>query len=144
MVLLGLGAVLAVLVLGRLTCRARRAARKRRRWFEPPSQTQWDAALRALAYAGPGYPYSFPVLDQHVVSDEELCQAWCSSCRKVRAAGTARELRLAVEERRACLDELERRHPRAVAAWLVEGAAADEDPLPYLSRWSEDHHEQDQ
>jgi hypothetical protein len=142
-VLLGAGGavvVLAVLLSIRWAVRAVREWRGRR--FVVSSES-WDAALRALACASPEYAYYSPVPDPRLLTDEELCQAWCASCEVARTAASPRRLRVVAQERRSYLDELQRRHPLAVEAWLAGPATADGDPMPYLRRGFGDLHQED-
>lgn len=123
--------------------RAVRAVRARRGGRAARSLDRWDAALRALACASPEYAYFPPVPDPRQVTDAELCQAWCASYEVVRTATSARRRKVVAQERRSYLDELERRHPRAIEAWLAGPATADGDPLPYLRRGFGDLHQED-
>jgi hypothetical protein len=61
----------------------------------------------------------------------------------VSTATSARRRKVVAQERRSYLDELERRHPRAIEAWLAGPATADGDPLPYLRRGFGDLHQED-
>jgi hypothetical protein len=63
---------------------------------------------------------------------------WCSSLEVVRSATSSRRLKVVTQERRSYLDELEFRHPHAVATWLAGPASADGDALPYPRRGSGD------
>lgn len=141
-VLFGVLGVVMVLVLVTGARRAVRAVREPRVWPGAGSQNHWDAALRALAYASPGFAYLPPVSDLRLLSDQELCRAWCASYEEVRAARSARELACSAQERRAYLDELERRHPLAVGVWLVS-ATGGGDPMPYLSQGFDDLRQED-
>lgn len=147
-----LGAVIVVLVSVinvRRTIRVIRASRASRANNErggrraAPSHDRWDAALRALACASPEYAYLPPVADPRLLSDEELCHAWCTSFAAVSTAASARRLKVVSQERRSYLDELERRHPRAVEAWLAGPATANGNPMPYLRRGFGDLHQED-
>lgn len=144
MLLFGAVAIVAVLV---VVATARLAARKiRRSPGSPaaPSQAQWDAALRALAYASPGFVYLQPLVDDvRMLSDEQLCQAWCASYKPVTTAKSARQLRIAAEERRSYLDELDRRYPLAVSTWLASVPIASADPFPYLTHGFDDQRQED-
>jgi hypothetical protein len=96
-----------------------------------------------LACASPEYAYYPPAPDPRLLSDEELCQAWCSSFQVVRTATSPRRLEVVAQERRSYLDELQRRHPLAVEAWLAGPATADGSPMPYLHRGFGDLHQED-
>jgi hypothetical protein len=87
---------------------------------EPPpevtrlSAADWDPVVRSL-------------------SDQELCSSWRVSYTfvlSVSASVTGVEL---VNLRQAYLDELERRNPRGVQAWLANGARAAGDPTRHLA-----------
>ncbi|GAA1581636.1 hypothetical protein [Kribbella karoonensis] len=66
------------------------------------------------------------------LSDEALCLAWRASFPGLqRAASPVDQLRV-VEERRAYLDELARRHPDGVAAWLASNPRAAGDPTRFV------------
>ena len=66
------------------------------------------------------------------LADDELCLAWRRSFVALNAArSTADRLRV-VEQRQRYLDELHRRSPAALTSWLVSGARAPSNPLPYL------------
>ena len=141
-VLLAAGAVV-VLVSVISVRRTVRAVREQRGTHSAPSSERWDAALRALASASPEYAY-FPMApNPRLLTDDELCQAWCASFEVVRAAPSARRLAVISQERRSYLDELERRHPRAVEAWLASDPIAGVDPTPYLRRGFDDMHPED-
>ena len=68
----------------------------------------------------------------HSLSNSELCLAWRRSyCSLVET--TSVPLRAAVvASRQAYLDEMERRNPRALTAWLAAGARAAGGPERYL------------
>ncbi|MEV0283216.1 hypothetical protein AB0H36_03760 [Kribbella sp. NPDC050820] len=66
------------------------------------------------------------------LSDEELCLAWRRSFLLLEAARSAQARLTVVEERQRYLDELYRRSPDGVAAWLAAGALASGNPLPYV------------
>lgn len=141
-VLLAAGAVV-VLVSVISVRRTVRAVRERRGTRSASSSERWDAALRALASASPEYAHLPPVPTPRLLTDDELCQAWCASFEMVRAAPSARRLTVVSRERRSYLDELERRYPRAVEAWLASDPLADVDPTPYLRRGLDDMHQED-
>lgn len=68
------------------------------------------------------------------LDDEALCQAWRRSFVHLSACRLpARRLEL-VSLRQVYLDELGRRHPAAVHSWLVSGARAASNPMPFLER----------
>lgn len=68
-----------------------------------------------------------------ILSTEELCTSWRASYTIVRQA-TASDTRVElVSFRQACLDEMERRDPRGLHAWLDSGARAAGNPARFLS-----------
>ncbi len=67
------------------------------------------------------------------LTSDELCQAWRSTHRRLQFAHTAPEVAAYARLRRTVLEELERRHPREVAAWLSAGGSAEQSPT-VLSR----------
>jgi hypothetical protein len=75
--------------------------------------SDWTGAVRAL-------------------SDEELCTSWRASYAIMQAAPVADWVEL-VTLRQAYLDELERRNPRGMRAWLESGARAAGNPARYLA-----------
>jgi hypothetical protein len=66
------------------------------------------------------------------LDDWALCLAWRRSFGRLEAASTAAERLMVVEQRQGYLDELHRRAPDGVAAWLASGARAAGNPLPYV------------
>lgn len=76
-------------------------------------------------------PTPLAVPDQ--LTDEDLCLAWQSSILSLQHSRSVKARIRIVEARQACLDELERRHPSAVHAWLEDGARAASAPTKYLS-----------
>lgn len=63
------------------------------------------------------------------LSDHDLCLAWESTGRALSRCTTASARLEVVRVRQACLDELERRQPDAVRAWVL-GSAGDPDSSP--------------
>jgi hypothetical protein len=63
----------------------------------------------------------------------ELCRRWQDSYEALRAATTAAARLRIVEARQHYLDELERRDPRGLNAWLGENASAAGDPSRFLA-----------
>lgn len=68
------------------------------------------------------------------LSDEDLCLAWESSGRALRRCRTSGARLTLVRVRQACLDELERRQPDAIRAWVLAAEDAETSPAPYLRR----------
>lgn len=68
------------------------------------------------------------------LDDEELCLAWRRSFVQLQHATSASVRMLRVQQRQLILDELERRSPDGLAAWLASGCRAAGNPLPFLVR----------
>ena len=68
------------------------------------------------------------------LSTPQLCALWRKSSAGLRAAQTPAALADVVAARGDLLDELERREPEAMAAWLEAGAVEPEGPSVYLVR----------
>ena len=66
------------------------------------------------------------------LDDVSLCLAWRSSFLLLEAAASVEDRVAIIEHRQRYLDELQRRNPQGVAAWLSSGARASGNPLPYL------------
>jgi hypothetical protein len=75
--------------------------------------SDWTAAVQAL-------------------TDEELCASWRASYAMMRAASPEDWVEL-VTLRQAYLDDLERRNPGGMRAWLDSGARAASNPARYLA-----------
>jgi hypothetical protein len=65
-------------------------------------------------------------------STQELCREWCSSYVALSQAVTPSARLRIVMSRQWCLDELERRHPDGLQAWLESAASAGGDPARFL------------
>jgi hypothetical protein len=66
------------------------------------------------------------------LTDAQLCTAWRVSFSALEKARTEQQRLRIVEERQDCLDELERRNPHGLAAWLASGARAAGDPTRFV------------
>ena len=66
------------------------------------------------------------------LSDDELCTAWLTSYAAMQAAPSADRARI-VTLRQAYLEDLERRNPRGLRAWLDSGAEASGNPATFLA-----------
>jgi hypothetical protein len=84
-----------------------------------------DLASTRAAAAG------FPSTVDHL-STADLCRAWCRSTTALRGSASVSYRAAVVGLRAAYLDELERRHPVGVAAWLSCEDWAAVDPMPYV------------
>jgi hypothetical protein len=112
-------------VTGRISARARhafsfekRAVRERTTWVvssEPPlpSPQRCASALRAM-------------------SNQALCHEWRHTFVRLQSATNPQELMGIVVERQAFLDEMDRRSPSALRAWLASGARAAGGPDRFL------------
>ncbi|WP_167736752.1 hypothetical protein [Nocardioides sp. 1609] len=66
------------------------------------------------------------------LDDADLCRGWCLSFSVLKLARTTSERLEVALLREAYLDELERRHPEALRAWLDAGARPASDPAHHL------------
>lgn len=66
------------------------------------------------------------------LSDEALCRAWRASFSALQKADSPAQRFRIVDERRAYLDEIERRTARGMAAWLASGPRAAGDPSRFV------------
>ncbi|MEV6272211.1 hypothetical protein AB0L64_33915 [Kribbella sp. NPDC051936] len=108
--------------------RARREAKG-----DVPGTPPGSPAARIPATSLVGGPAAEPVMELESLDDEAVCLAWRRSFRRLEAAVTAAERLAVVEQRQRYLDELDRRSPDGVAAWLAAGARASGNPLPYVA-----------
>ncbi|GAA1594333.1 hypothetical protein GCM10009804_58680 [Kribbella hippodromi] len=67
------------------------------------------------------------------VSTQELCQQWSDSYEQLARASTSNARLRVVMARQHCLDELERRDPNGLQAWLASSASAGSDPHRFLT-----------
>ncbi|MFG1913142.1 hypothetical protein [Kribbella sp. NPDC048928] len=65
-------------------------------------------------------------------STADLCRQWRDSYEALRQAQTDRQRLRIVMERQHCLDELGRRDPEGLDAWLSSAASAAGDPAHFL------------
>ncbi|TDO48313.1 hypothetical protein EV651_12379 [Kribbella sp. VKM Ac-2571] len=65
-------------------------------------------------------------------STADLCRQWRESCEALRHARTDNQRLRIVMERQRCLDELDRRDPEGLQAWLASAASAAGDPARFL------------
>jgi hypothetical protein len=77
-------------------------------------------------------PKSPPRIALELLDDRALCLAWRVSFSGLQRAGTAEQRLRIVDERRAYLDELERRTASGLAAWLASGPRAAGDPSRFV------------
>lgn len=72
------------------------------------------------------------------MTDAELCREWRHSFVTLQAARLPHELARVVAQRQVYLDEMERRSPTALQAWLESGARAAGGPDRFLTQWRHD------
>lgn len=68
------------------------------------------------------------------MTDAELCRVWRHSFVTLQAARSPHELARVVAQRQVYLDEMERRSPTALQAWLESGARAAGGPDRFLTK----------
>lgn len=78
------------------------------------------------------------------MTDQELCRQWRHSFVTLQSARSAQELARVVAQRQVYLDEMERRSPTALKAWLDSGARAAGGPERFLTRRPHDDRSDDQ
>ncbi len=133
---LGVGAVLLLLVIAASSPYTLSAYG---RWI----RNDPGASAAVLAAWAPGVPWPapdwrspLPGPDLQRMSTQDLCQAWCASylvlSERSGEQGTKAVL-AAVEERQRYLDELERRNPEGLAAWLAVDGRVASNPASYLT-----------
>ena len=93
----------------------------------------WCATLAAapIAETRPNEEVK-PCVAPEALSDEALCLAWRASFSALQKAGSPAEQLRVADERRAYLDEIERRTTHGMAAWLASGPRAAGDPTRYV------------
>jgi hypothetical protein len=88
---------------------------------------------RALGWYGNHLAVRPKQLPQTTASTSELCRQWLDSYHALsKASSTQARLRI-VMNRQRCLDELERRDPDGLQAWLASSASAGSDPRRFLT-----------
>jgi hypothetical protein len=85
----------------------------------------------SIAGTGPGSE-TRPHVAPHALSDEALCLAWRANFSALQKAGSPTQRLRIVDERRAYLDEIERRTAHGMAAWLASGPRAAGDPSRFV------------
>lgn len=131
----GLGAAGVVWILAIVaTSRAGRRLVPARPVETPARGGPRDPATRATPVVPPAPPPDLPTATLRELDDEELCLAWRRSFVQLQQATSASVRMLRVQQRQLILDELERRNPDGLAAWLASGCRAAGNPLPFLAR----------
>jgi hypothetical protein len=137
---LGVAGLAMVLMLGSTAPVLRSLLRSqlRARWFPERSPTR---PVVSTSPAGApsvieeprlaGAPVSLPENCDNF-DDAQLVMAWRRSFVQLQMAAGEADRLAAVNTRQRCLDELYRRHPRGMAAWLAAGARASGDPTRYI------------
>jgi len=74
-----------------------------------------------------------PQTEAPPVSTAELCRQWQNSHEALRRATSADARLRIVQARQRCLDELEKRDPEGLSAWLASTASAAGDPSRFLT-----------
>jgi hypothetical protein len=75
---------------------------------------------------------SKPRIAVDALSDAALCVAWRASFSALQRAGSPAQRLQVVDDRRAYLDEIERRTAHGMAAWLASGPRAAGDPSRFV------------
>lgn len=133
-VLLGAGSAVMLLLLGFGSsptvirfCRRRVGQSASESASAPPSERLDQTAEPAAAV-----PADDAQSQPQSLTDAQLCTAWRVSFSALEKARTEQQRLRIVEERQDCLDELERRNPHGLAAWLASGARAAGDPTKFV------------
>ena len=90
----------------------------------------WSGAIR---YASAALFTLHPRPTLSKFTDEQLCTQWHDTYLPLQGPLSPRDAIGIVQQRQRCLDELERRHPEGLRAWLGSSAWASSSPLPYLT-----------
>jgi hypothetical protein len=139
-----LGAATALLLMIVVAALSPYAIRRGVRWLTEhghlagasPAQldpANWSATLAAAPIAAiRPEEQAKPSVAPDALSDEALCLAWRASFSALQKAGSPTERLRIVDERRAYLDEIERRTTHGLAAWLASGPRAAGDPTRFV------------
>ena len=134
-----LGLLVALLLLLTSPLVVRRLGRR----ATPPSpvtgQSTWTDPVRASPETPAGGDVPAPAgQDRRIreLTDNALCQLWRRTFWELQSEVDRAAVLALVATRQACLDELERRNPAAVKAWLSSGATAWVGPERF---WPHDH-----
>jgi hypothetical protein len=114
-----LGSLAVALLLRRGLCRVPR-----------PTEAQLAVLVRSLAYANPMFVPLEPTFDLYLLTDDQLAHAWRCSGLAVSSPTDRRALMRAIDERQRYLEELERRQPGLLGAWLAYQVDTPGDVLP--------------
>jgi hypothetical protein len=98
-----------------------------------PDPAEGSSGSGAAPIAGPEpSEVSEPSVAPDALSDEALCLAWRTSFSALQKASSPTQRLRIVDERRAYLDEIERRTAHGLAAWLASGPRAAGDPSRFV------------
>ncbi len=84
-----------------------------------PTEAQLAELGRSLAYANPLFVPFEPTFHLYLLTDDQLAHTWRCSAVAVSSPDDQRDLIRAVDERQRYLEELERRQPGLIGAWLA-------------------------
>jgi hypothetical protein len=96
-----------------------------------PAERSVGPAAAPISLPEPSPPSEPPVAPD-ALSDEALCRAWRTSFSALQRASSPMQRLRIVDERRAYLDEIERRSAHGMAAWLASGPRAAGDPSRFV------------
>jgi hypothetical protein len=98
----------------------------------PENPVERDASPTSAAKVRESESVDAPEVEAAELSDDALCLVWRASFSALERAQSPAERARIVDARRAYLDELERRNPPGVAAWLASGARAAGNPSKFV------------
>jgi hypothetical protein len=104
-----------------------------------PAEESLDGAQEPPPWPGPtGCRLDVSPASAQELTDEELCREWRRSFVTLTSARSSRDLGLVVAQRQIYLDEMDRRSPSALQAWLASGARAAGGPDRFLTQRHDD------
>jgi hypothetical protein len=92
----------------------------------------WVAALGRRKRSPTPVPTPQVPTEPRLLDDHALCGAWRKSFTMLEHPTSPARHLWVVQQRQLLLDELERRNPTGLSAWLASGAQAAGDPAPYI------------
>jgi len=101
-----------------------------------PSTRHVPADTSSEVPSEPGFMRAPLTDDLETLDDAGLCLAWRRSFLMLEGARNEHDRMALVVQRQRYLDELQRRCPDGVAAWLASGARASSNPMPFLGNGS--------
>jgi hypothetical protein len=131
----GLGVAGLVWILG-LAATSRTARVRARAWLVDKQSRDGvdDPPTPRPSVVGPDEAPALSTATLRDLDDAALCLAWRRSYVQLQQTTSASARIRHVQQRQLLLDELERRDPAGLAAWLASGCRAAGNPLPYLAR----------